>query len=457
MTDDVVRLGLAAFATGLWLASVLAVALGVRRARRAEQARAEALAGDGGDATLVAYASQTGLAEELAWMTARALSDGGWPVRVVSFSDLDLPLLKASRRALFVVSTTGEGDAPDSASRVVRALLGQTADLEGLAYGLLSLGDLTYRDYCGFGRTLEAWLRRSAALPLFDTVEVDDGDPAAIRHWQHQLNQLTGVTTAPDWTPAAYQRWRMVERRHINPGSPGGEAFHIALEPLEGEASWAAGDIAEIGVPTADGGEVSREYSIASLPCDGRLELLVRLIRHPDGAPGLGSGRLALGLAVGDEVPLRVRSNSAFHAPQGPTPMILVGNGTGIAGLRAHLKRLTAADGGAWLLFGERTFAHDAFFDDDIQSALTSGVLTRLDRTFSRDPDAQGRTGRYVQHVIDEQAAEIAAWVDRGAAIYVCGSLDGMASGVHAALERALGAERLIELTETGRYRRDVY
>ncbi len=457
MTDDVARLSLAALATGLWLASVIAVILGVRRARRAGRARAEALAGDGGDATLVTYASQTGLAEQLAWMTARALSDAGWPVRVLSFSDLDFDTLKASRRALFVVSTTGEGDAPDSASRVVRTLLGETTDLEGLNYGVLSLGDRTYRDYCGFGRAMESWLRRSGASPLFDTVEVDDGDPAAVRHWQHQLNQMTGATTAPDWSPPSYDRWRMVERRHINPGSPGGEAFHIALEPVDGDANWVAGDIAEIGVPTPDGAEVSREYSIASLPSDGRLELLVRLMRHPDGTPGLGSGRLAVDLSIGDELPLRVRTNSAFHAPKAPAPMILIGNGTGIAGLRAHLKTRTVTSGGAWLLFGERTVAHDAFFDDELQAALWSGVLTRLDRAFSRDPDAEGRTGRYVQHLIDDHAAEIAAWVERGAAIYICGSLDGMASGVHAALEQALGADRLIELTETGRYRRDVY
>ena len=457
MTDDVARLSLAALATGLWLASVIAVILGVRRARRAGRARAEALAGDGGDATLVTYASQTGLAEQLAWMTARALSDAGWPVRVLSFSDLDFDTLKASRRALFVVSTTGEGDAPDSASRVVRTLLGETTDLEGLNYGVLSLGDRTYRDYCGFGRAMESWLRRSGASPLFDTVEVDDGDPAAVRHWQHQLNQMTGATTAPDWSPPSYDRWRMVERRHINPGSPGGEAFHIALEPVDGDANWVAGDIAEIGVPTPDGAEVSREYSIASLPSDGRLELLVRLMRHPDGTPGLGSGRLAVDLSIGDELPLRVRTNSAFHAPKAPAPMILIGNGTGIAGLRAHLKTRTVTSGGAWLLFGERTVAHDAFFDDELQAALWSGVLTRLDRAFSRDPDAEGRTGRYVQHLIDDHAAEIAAWVERGAAIYICGSLDGMASGVHAALEQALGADRLIELTKTGRYRRDVY
>ena len=54
-------------------------------------------------------------------------------------------------------------------------------------------------------------------------------------------------------------------------------------------------------------------------------------------------------------------------------------------------------------------------------------------------------------------ADDLRDWVARGAAIYVCGSREGMAPGVHAALEAALGAGRLVELTEAGRYRRDVY
>jgi sulfite reductase (NADPH) flavoprotein alpha-component len=44
-----------------------------------------------------------------------------------------------------------------------------------------------------------------------------------------------------------------------------------------------------------------------------------------------------------------------------------------------------------------------------------------------------------------------------GAAIYVCGSLEGMAEGVEAALREHLGEELLAELQRGGRYRRDVY
>jgi sulfite reductase (NADPH) flavoprotein alpha-component len=41
--------------------------------------------------------------------------------------------------------------------------------------------------------------------------------------------------------------------------------------------------------------------------------------------------------------------------------------------------------------------------------------------------------------------------------IYICGSLQGMASGVDLALHDILGAEEVERLIEQGRYRRDVY
>jgi sulfite reductase (NADPH) flavoprotein alpha-component len=458
VTNDPSRWLLALAAVGLWLVLIGLIVWRERRAKAAVRARSEALAGDGEETVLVAFASQTGLAEELAWMTARALQDGGLGARVLSFADLDLATLKAAGRALLIVSTTGEGDPPDSAARLVRKAMGAPADLGGLRFGLMALGDRSYDQFCGFGHALDGWLRRSGAEPLFDLVEVDAGDAGAVRHWQHQLNQITGRATAPDWTPPAYEPWRLTQRTLINPGSPGGEAYHLVLEPVGTAPPWSAGDIAEVGLPERDGVTPgAREYSIASVPADGRVELVVRLMRRPDGTPGLASGRLTQDLAVGETIDMRVRTNRSFHGPEDQTPMILIGNGTGIAGLRAHLKARAAQDGGqgsgAWLMFGERTQAHDAFFAAELQAWLASGVLTRLDRCFSRDPG----DGRYVQDLVAAAASDVRAWVDRGAALYVCGSLEGMSQGVHAALEAALGAEALLTLLEDGRYRRDVY
>ena len=456
MTADPVRWLWAAVAVALWLGVVAAVALSRARARRAAADRASALAPpQGADALLVAYASQTGHAEELAWMTAAGLSEAGVPARVAPLGDLDPETLRTASRVLIVAATTGEGDGPDPMSGFMRRHMTAPADLSSVSYALLALGDRTYADFCGFGRALDSWLLRSGAAPLFDRIEVDNGDAGAIRHWQHQLGAVTGHAVQADWTPPAYDRWRLAARTHLNPGSPGGEAWLLAFEPIHHTPDWVAGDIAEIGLPAIDGVlPGSREYSVASLPTDGRVEFIVRRMIRPDGAPGLASGWLTRELALGDAVDMRVRVNRGFHGPTPEVPLILIGNGTGLAGLRAHWRaRAGQPHGGAWLMFGERASAHDAFLDEELGAALASGLLTRLDRAFSRDPG----DGRYVQDLIDQNTDELVSWIDRGAAVLVCGSLEGMSQGVHAALEATLGADRLLALTEAGRYRRDVY
>lgn len=446
MTDDPTRWLWAALILGFWL-----VFTGWTAWRSRPKPAPDAAPG----ATLIAVASQTGFGDELAQMTRKAMADAGEAVQVRPLSDIDRATLKSTARILFVVSTTGEGDAPDSASGFVRRVMGETADLSGLSYGLLSLGDASYAAFCGFGRAMDGWLRASGAEPLFDAVEVDDGEAASIRHWQGQISRLIGSVAAPDWAPPAYGDWRLVERRLLNPESPGEGAWHLAFEPVDGTLQWAAGDIAEIGIPSPEGGLAHREYSVASLPADGRAEFLVRRMHRSDGTPGLGSGWLTAGLAVGEIAPMRIRANRAFHAPEPTTPMILIGNGTGLAGLRSHLKARAAqgVTAGAWLMFGERTSAHDSFYDAELTGWRDDGTLTHLDRAFSRDAG----DGRYVQALVAAEAGRLRDWVSRGAAIYVCGSLEGMASGVQAALEAALGLEAVRDLVETGRYRRDVY
>ena len=80
-------------------------------------------------------------------------------------------------------------------------------------------------------------------------------------------------------------------------------------------------------------------------------------------------------------------------------------------------------------------------------------MLSRVDLVFSRDTPERP----YVQDRLREAAADVKAWLDHGAALYVCGSLQGMAGGVDAALTGMVGADGVERLMEAGRYRRDVY
>ncbi|NYF20176.1 sulfite reductase (NADPH) flavoprotein alpha-component [Xanthomonas sp. JAI131] len=498
------RILYAALATGSYAAACLWLwGRGRRGARRT---------GKQGDAPLLlAWASQTGFAQQLALHSAAALRAAGQAVRVLPLQNVTAADLAGATQALFVVSTSGEGDPPDHALPFLRKTMAQSQALPQLSYALLALGDRRYDHFCAFGRQLDAWLRQHGAHPLFDRIDVDNADDAALRHWQQLLGQLAGGSEQPDWSPPAYQRWQLQQRRLCNPGSVGGAVFELALLPADGALpAWQAGDLVEIGpchgdsvvqawlqasgvdgtatlqrpgqapttlaallarshlpepeqlagtAPAAVAARLQplphREYSIASMPSDGALRLLLRRALHADGTPGLGSGWLCDTAPIGAEIALRLRPNPHFHPPADPArPLILIGNGTGLAGLRAHLRaRIDAGATRTWLLYGERHAAHDDHYGEELRTWLAHGALQRLDAVFSRDAGAH----RYVQDALRAAAADLRDWVAQGAAIYVCGSLRGMAPGVDAVLEEVLGRLGKETLLLEGRYRRDVY
>jgi sulfite reductase (NADPH) flavoprotein alpha-component len=132
----------------------------------------------------------------------------------------------------------------------------------------------------------------------------------------------------------------------------------------------------------------------------------------------------------------------------------LIGNGSGIAGLRGHLKaRQQANSKGVWLIFGERNEQYDYLYRREIESWRGTGMVERLDLAFSRDQSER----LYVQHVITARAETVREWMGRNAVILVCGSLEGMAPGVDSALRQVLGEPEVQRLAAEGRYRRDVY
>jgi sulfite reductase (NADPH) flavoprotein alpha-component len=440
---DVSRVPLAAGVAGSWFALCMATWLRRRHVSTPVSARV---------GTLVCFASQTGFAEQLARQTVDALRECGHPPRLSSLSAMNALALAGETSLLFVVSTTGEGDAPDAVAGFTRQMR-SPVELRGLRYAVLALGDRGYDDFCGFGHALDRWLRASNATPWFGLVEVDNGDDGALRHWQRQLARLTGKRDMPDWRMPGYDMWTLSARTLLNPGSEGGPCFHIAFLPPVHTPAWRAGDIAEIGLPSL-GPPLHREYSIASLPADGALELLVRQVRHDDGTLGQGSGWLTESARPGDGIALRVRANANFHAPDDDRPMILVGNGTGLAGLRALLKeRIARGLRRHWLVFGERHSTYDGLLRVELLDWHAGGYIECLDLVYSRD-----QTERYyVQHRLLERADEVRRWIDQGAAVYVCGSVEGMAPGVDAALRTIVGGELVDTLLETGRYRRDVY
>lgn len=414
------------------------------------------------DPVLLAYASQTGQAERLALQSAAALQAAGVAVHVHSLEKLTPPQLVSYRRALFVASSFGEGEPPDGARRFSRLLYTAAEELKHMQYAVLALGDRNYVEFCGFGHALDARLRTMGAQPLHPAIEVDNGDAAALARWSVTLRDLIGAD-APELALTAtvadtdYASWRLVRRELLNPGSVGDGLYEITLAGPAG-ADWRPGALVDVwpGHYTPAGAAAAvapRRYSLASLPADGVLQLLVRQVRHAGGL-GLASGWLTDGAREGDAVRLRLIANPAFDMYAPARPSIYIGNGSGLAGLRSHLRaRVLAGEQRNWLIFGERQREFDSICGAEIAGWRAAGMLPELDLVFSRDVTG----GEYVQDRMRVRADVLRDWIAEGAVLYVCGSLQGMAGGVDAALEDMIGRAALDDLIETGRYRRDVY
>lgn len=453
-TPSATRFG---YAAGMLVAWLTLVAWQLYCSRR--QYAPQALLGQAAD-WLVAYASQTGFAEQLAEQSATNLRAAGQRVDLLSFQQLRPQALQGYAKALFVVSTTGEGDAPDEAVSWPLSERNDGVDLSALRYGLLALGDQSYAEFCAFGRRLDDWLQDGSASPLFARVEMSNGDGEALASWQQRLGQLSpGASFAAEGLAAPdYQTWHLSERHRLPDEVDAGACFYLSLTPENIEhLAWQAGDIVRIALPRIEGGSAERpyrDYSIASLPTDGRLQLLIRQRHFEGGTLGAGSAYLTQQLGLGTKLELSIRHNPRFHLPEDNHPLILIGNGTGIAGLRALLKARIARGGrDNWLIFGARSAMPKGYYRDDLERWQQAGFLARRDSVYSRD--VGGR--EYVQDRLYKVADALRDWVTWGAAIYVCGSRQGMASDVDRALSEILGQQAMEALRQNSRYRRDVY
>jgi sulfite reductase (NADPH) flavoprotein alpha-component len=216
---------------------------------------------------------------------------------------------------------------------------------------------------------------------------------------------------------------------------------------------------------------VPRLYSIASSQKMHRdnVQMAVRVIRydsHGRSRQGVASGQLGDRADVGTRMPIFLHDNANFRMPENTSaPVIMIGPGTGVAPFRAFLeeRQATGQTGNNWLFFGEQREKLDYLYREQFQAMHRDGVLTRLDTAFSRDQAKKV----YVQDRMQEHAAELFAWLERGAYFYVCGDatrmakdvelalLDAIAKGSNGTLEQA--AEYLAAMKKQRRYQRDVY
>ncbi|XP_078349683.1 methionine synthase reductase-like [Oculina patagonica] len=142
------------------------------------------------------------------------------------------------------------------------------------------------------------------------------------------------------------------------------------------------------------------------------------------------------------KVPIFHRKSLNFKLPSTPeTPIIMIGPGTGVApfiGFLQHREHMLKTTGMAlsesWLFFGCRHKERDYLYCQELEHYQSTGVLSRLFLSFSRDTISDLTSNpppKYVQDNLRSHSAEVAEQVlNKGAVVYICGDADNMARNV---------------------------
>jgi sulfite reductase (NADPH) flavoprotein alpha-component len=308
------------------------------------------------------------------------------------------------------------------------------------------------------GDSLGVWPTNDPSLvgAILEAANCDGDAKVTLRGAVHESSRGTGSMTLREALSTHLDLAHVDARLLDAAGSAPIDGAHALDVLLAGEKPISPQQLAESLRPLAP-----RQYSIASSlrahPEQAHFTIDVvryELLGRPRG--GVASTQFGDRLAIGSELPVYLHPAPHFRLPDDDdVPIIMIGPGTGIAPFRAFIEERAArsAKGRAWLFFGARNAACDFLYGDELRALQQRGALTRFDCAFSRDQPARV----YVQHRMEEQARELASWVDDGAVIYVCGDAKRMAPDVHRALTTILGEARLAQMETDKRYRRDVY
>jgi len=132
----------------------------------------------------ILYGSQTGNGRGVAKALADKAQAQGYAVNLASMGEYNVRQLKQEAVLLLVVSTHGEGEAPDDAIELHKFLASKRAPkLDNLHYSVLALGDSSYEFFCQTGKDFDARLAALGAKSLLPLIECDVDYEAAAGQW----------------------------------------------------------------------------------------------------------------------------------------------------------------------------------------------------------------------------------------------------------------------------------
>lgn len=403
--------------------------------------------------TLIAYATQTGTAQSLAQSLDEQVRHCGKSAALAPLHEITAETLNKSRRLILFAATTGIGETPEAALEFERKVMSSVLDLSNHTVLVLALGDRRYEHFCAFGRRIGDWAQDRGATTA--VIEVDDLAASDLARWDELLeaNDLPAISREPrnGATP-----WHVQSREWLCDGdddaakpSRAGALYRIVLKSSQDTPRpFEIGDLFEWH--GADGAR--RDFSIASLPGDGQIELFVRRVELADGRAGKASEALTMPDASSLQNG-RTKSFAMFHETAGEGPLLAIAAGSGWAGVRSHILGAFATNRPVWLIYGDRGPNPDIPLFEEMRNWSEQGKLHRLDLALSRSTDSGAR---YVQDILELNRDALAQFLGDNGKVVLCGA-QNMGNEAKAALSKALSPDWINEAKTQLRWREALY
>ena len=167
----------------------------------------------------ILYGSQTGNAKGVAENFKNHAEAAGLNVQLTNMADFKPKSIKNETHIAIVVSTHGEGDAPDDAIELHEFLGSKKAPkLESLKYSVIGLGDTSYEFFCQTAKDFDQRLASLGAKPITELVSCDVDYEESAEAWvasitsklKDELAKSSQVVTMPgvtlqDTAPVVHQ------------------------------------------------------------------------------------------------------------------------------------------------------------------------------------------------------------------------------------------------------------
>jgi sulfite reductase (NADPH) flavoprotein alpha-component len=202
----------------------------------------------------VLYGTESGNAENLADRAVKDAKKKGFKAVMKNMADISPSDLAKEENLLVIVSTWGDGDAPETAVAFHKEFMAADLKLDGVKFSVCGLGDTSYEKFCEIGKQFDARLEQLGGKRVAPRADCDVDYEDTFTGWfavaMTALAPTSTVVSAPVATVAVSEEFgkknpfpsEVIDNVLLNGEGSAKETIHVELS-LEGSGlSYEPGD-----------------------------------------------------------------------------------------------------------------------------------------------------------------------------------------------------------------------